>query len=190
MLHCSYTPDCATSYPPGRGMRRPWRLAYDEPVKRGLTIVELLVTLAVFGILASIVATLLPRDGLSVNLAAETMVREIARARFEAVRTNRPTVLLIETADADQSGSYGICVDENADGACGAAERRNFLTVTFGEGDWSRVRLAAASITEIRFDTRGLPVTALQDQTITLSNQAGTIERTIRLNTTGRGAIE
>ena len=55
---------------------------------KGVSILELLVLLAVLGILFAIGAAAIPRDSIEVNQAAERFQRDIERARFNAISAN------------------------------------------------------------------------------------------------------
>lgn len=58
--------------------------------RRGLTLVELLVVIAVAGVLLGIGFIVLPTDRLELNQAVQRFERDIQRARFNAISANAP----------------------------------------------------------------------------------------------------
>nr|WP_253665607.1 GspH/FimT family protein [Thermus scotoductus] len=81
-----------------------------------------------------------------------------------------------------------VFVDRNGNRTYDANEA--IQTVTFGQGDWRRVKLARVSGgTSLVFDTRGIPTDFVQIE-ITLSNRQGTYSRTVQISPQGRSAIQ
>ncbi|WP_448377716.1 GspH/FimT family protein [Fervidobacterium sp.] len=148
----------------------------------GLSLIELVVILAVLGVLLALGAPRLNPDRQAVNQAARGLAEQVVRARLEAIRQNAFVGLLLDPAGA---GRYLVFVDENANGARDAGERV-IQEVRFGQGEWARVRLTAPqSPLVLLFDPRGVPQ-SFAGTTVTLANRAGTYTRTLEISPQGR----
>ncbi len=156
---------------------------------RGLTLLELLVVLAVLGVLLGLGAVNLHPDRFAVNQAARGLAAQITRARLEAIRQNCPVGVFILTAGAGGYAVRGGVWDE-AQNQCVDTV---FQTVRFGEGQLARVRLDAAASTlghfPIFFDPRGVPI-GLVNGTVVLTNTQGTYRKRIVISPQGRARIQ
>lgn len=153
--------------------------------RQGLSLIELLVLLAVLGVVLSLSAGILNPDRQAVNQAAQSLAAQVTRARLEAIRQNAFAGLVFFTTG---NGGYVVFVDRNGNRTYDANEA--IQTVTFGQGDWARVRLAGVSGgTSFTFDTRGVPASFTQIE-ITLSNRQGTYSKTVEISPQGRAAIQ
>lgn len=148
----------------------------------GLSLIELIVLLAVLGVVLSLSAGILNPDRQAVNQAAQSLAAQVTRARLEAIRRNEFVGIQFSAVGA---GKYEVFVDQNRDGTPDEV----IQSVTFGQGDWGRVKLAGVSGgTSLLFDTRGVPVSFVQIE-VTLSNRQGTYSKTVRISPQGRAAI-
>ena len=135
--------------------------------RAGFTMLEVLVAMAMVGILASIGYVSLPRDRFAAREVARVLAADINRARSEAVRLNTNVALQFGGVDC---GDYCLYTDlsrsgtpdANLDGdAAGTTEIGNPMLQrrTIG-GDFPRVVMSASGFgtsSTIWFDVRGLP---------------------------------
>jgi len=148
----------------------------------GLSLIELVVILAVLGVLLALGAPRLNPDRQAVNQAARGLAEQVVRARLEAIRQNAFVGLLLDPGGA---GRYLVFVDENANGTLDTGERV-IQEVRFGQGDWARVRLTdPTSPLVLLFDPRGIPQ-AFAGASITLANRSGTYTRILEISPQGR----
>lgn len=154
--------------------------------KQGITLLELLVLLGVFGILLALGLPLLSPDRLALDQAARSLAAQVTRARLEAIRRNAFVGLHVFT---EGKGGYVIFVDHNGDRHYSAGEE--IQTVRFGEGAWSRVRLDPGQSTlgnlPFLFDPRGIPY-GLGTGTIALAS--GSAIRKVVISQQGRARIQ
>ncbi len=109
-------------------------------LRRGLTLIELVVTLAIGGILMSMAAPALADFWLNHQLreAGNALLAEALYARTEAIKRNVPTRLVISGGD--------LSVRDMSDGAAGVLLRQRRLA----DG------LSASGAAQIDFDSRGI----------------------------------
>lgn len=153
----------------------------------GFSLIELVIVVAIAGILTGVGVVVLRPGRFAVNQAAQTFSSAVTQTRFEAIKSNRTAEMTVST---DGFGSYQICVDENDDGTCDAGEVVEALA--FGTGDYGQVALTASTLSNnrIRFDRRGIPMEAISGKTVTLSQRSGSFDRVIALSSTGRTEIQ
>ncbi|WP_041433756.1 GspH/FimT family protein [Thermus sp. CCB_US3_UF1] len=152
----------------------------------GLSLLELVVVVAVLGILLALGTGFLRSDRIAVNQAAQSLAAQVTRARLEAIRRNEFVVINFSTQGF---GSYTIFVDTNRNTSQDAGEP-TIQTVTFGQGEWARVRLTGVSgSSTLVFDTRGIPP-SLAPVTLTLSDRGGTYTRTVSISAQGRAQVQ
>lgn len=161
----------------------------------GLTLIEIIVVLAVLGILLTIGLGYFNPDRIAVSQASQVLSSQVNRARLEAIRNNTNGGITINTAG---NGSYQIWVLDRT-----TNNRVVLQTLTLGQGDFPRVRCQSATLTasassttncpnagtyDFTFDARGVP----QDQgrlSIVLSNFANNYQRTVCINQQGRSQV-
>lgn len=152
---------------------------------QGFALLELILLLALLGVLLSLGLGYLRSDRLAVNQAARSLVAQVTRARLEAIRWNDFVGIQFLTGGA---GGYVIFLDQNRNRTYDGADTA-IQTITFGQGEWARVRLAALTgPAALVFDPRGIP----QDftgATMTLSDRAGTYTQGVSLSPQGRGSL-
>ena len=150
-----------------------------------MSLIELVIVIAVLGILLAIGTGYLRSDHLAVNQAARSLAAQVTRARLEAIRRNDFVGIQFLTGGA---GGYVVFVDQNRNGTYDTTEA-TIQTVNFGQGDWARVRLTALTgPAALVFDPRGIP----QDftgTTLTLSNRAGTYTKGVFIGPQGRASL-
>lgn len=154
----------------------------------GFTLIELIIVVAVVGILTAVGAVALGAGRFAVNQGAQVVSGAVTKARFEAIRRNRTAQIVFDTTG---TGSYSIAVDEDDDGAFASSEVTE--SQTFGTDNLAKVSLSATTLTNgrIRFDRRGIPMEGgVSGKTITVSQTSGSYSRTIDISATGRASIQ
>lgn len=153
----------------------------------GFSLIELLIALAIAGILLGVGFVVFRPGHFAVNQAAQVVAGAVAKARFDAIKSNRTTQFQVSTAGR---GSYTICVDENGNGTCDTGEIVE--TRGFGTGDLPKATLSATTLNSDRFriDQHGIPLDSVAGKTITITALGGTYSRTISLSATGRATIQ
>lgn len=148
---------------------------------RGLTLIELAITLAVVAVLATLAVPSLGArlDRQRLQGAAESLAADLAEARFEAAR--RGTALFVESADAAEGAAWCWAVATQAGCNCGAPQSCQVHS-TRG-ADYPGVRLKAGL--NARLDPSG---TAQAAQAATLEGSRGDRLR-VELSTLGRPRI-
>jgi len=153
---------------------------------RGLTLIELVIILAILGILLALGTGYLRSDRIAVNQAAQSLAAQVTRARLEAIRRNEFVGIHFSTQGF---GGYVVFVDANRDGTFNTGETV-VQSVSFGQGDWARVRLTAVTgASTLVFDPRGIP-TSFTASTVTLRNRAETYTKTVQISGQGRASVQ
>lgn len=151
--------------------------------QRGFSLIELLLALAIAGVLLGIAAVSISPQRSAVNQASTGLANYIARARFEALKENTNAGIAFSTAG---DGSYELCLDENRDGACDSG--KILETVTFGAGDNARVRLTNATNATIMFDRRGVSLDP--GTVVTLTSRSGSYSRNVTVLASGKAEVQ
>jgi prepilin-type N-terminal cleavage/methylation domain-containing protein len=153
----------------------------------GFSLIELLLALAIAGILLAVGMVTLHPDHFAVNQAAQVVSGAVAKTRFDAIQANRTAQFEVSTAG---HGSFSICVDENDNGTCDTGEIVD--TQTFATDSLPKATLSATTLTNGRFrmDRHGVPLDSVAGRTITITALGGTYARTITLSATGRATIQ
>lgn len=138
----------------------------------GFTLLEILLTLGILGVLSTAGYLLMPRDGLQLREASRILSSDLTRARSEAVRLNANVAIDMESGTS--CGTYCIFVDTNRDGTPDAnfdldpgtpdevpprLVRRDF-DETFPLVDLTSATSAGITTERVWFDVRGLPRTS------------------------------
>lgn len=152
--------------------------------RSGMTMLEIVLVLAIMGILLGAALVILPNDHLQVNQAAQGLAQQFTRARLEAIKNDRFAGITLSTSGA---GSYAVCVAQPSASTCASGDE--IQTVTFGSGATAKVKLASTPFTAFMFDPRGIPVSGTSGS-ITLSNTAGTYQAVIAVTAAGRAAVQ
>ncbi len=133
---------------------------------RGFTIIELVVTLALFGVLMGLAVpsfTIFIQNT-QIRNAAETVLTGITQAKSEAIRRNTPvrfqfvTTLTSSCALSQSSGSWIVSLDDPA-GACEVAPSETTTPRTYrkqsSSDGYPKVTVAATSSSSIVFNGIG-----------------------------------
>lgn len=145
----------------------------------GFTIVELLIVLAIVGILGAIVFTNIPRDHFAVRQAATGLARDVELARFQAISRNTYVIVEIDTDD----NSYVVSERDSA----AVIKRVNFD----GHSRTPNVRVASVDVdaNDIVFDPRGIGI-GLGPQTIILESTISDFTRTVTISQPGKVDVQ
>ena len=146
--------------------------------KRGITLLEMLMVVAVVGVLLSIGPLMLPRDSFAVRQEADSVSRLIEWARFEAVRRNAHVRITVDAANAS------VDVFEFDPFAGTESRIRTHDAGAFG------VDIATVSEYPVAFDTRGLrdPITGFALASVQLAK--GTASRFVCVNAQGKATVQ
>lgn len=158
----------------------------------GLSVIELIVVLAILGILLAVGGGVLNSDRIRVNQAAQVLSADVTRARMEALRRNLPVGLRFDFASG--ANRYEIVADTDQNGL-----DDNDLVISrtqFGAGEWGRVQgsfrqctpadVAAVASAQVVFDARGVYQLATS-RSVQLST--GPYNRFVNINQQGRAQI-
>lgn len=142
--------------------------------RQGVTILELMVVLAIVGILAAIGYSLLPRQGMAVSQGQRILATAIQFARLEAIKQN--TTVEVDLAD----GAHEVVV-RRADDSSVVLRRFAF------DPQGSRVVVKDPPDTGILFNSRGVAAVPLT-RTLRLGI-AGSTDYDVALQISGQGSL-
>jgi type IV fimbrial biogenesis protein FimT len=151
----------------------------------GFTIIELLVTLAVAALLATVAApsfSAFIRDG-RMTSAANSLVVELNTARSESVKRGTRINLSAVSGNTDWSAGWTIYEDSDADGVQDAGE----ANIQVGDGTDAPLTITGDAAF-ISYQPAGTLTVAPATRTLTLceSDRAGETGRQITISATGR----
>jgi prepilin-type N-terminal cleavage/methylation domain-containing protein len=155
----------------------------------GFSVIELLIALAVVGILLTAGLLSLNMSGTSTRQAAEVLAGAANRARFEAVRTNSTSGYEVVAGADGATGSITVCreIDVNAGLSC--ANGVISEVITFDDGALARAVIADPVVTAVYFDRRGV-VRNPALHVITVTDRSGGNARTVTISPTGRAEVD
>ena len=175
-----YSPAAGTPSVPVKPSRLPKPGVRESGLRSevGLTILEMLVAVAVLGVLLSIGPLMLPRDSMAVRQEADSVSRLVEWARFEAVRRNAHVSVRVDAANAS------VEVFEFDPFAGTEARIRTHDVGAFG------VDIATVSEYPVAFDTRGLrdPITGFALASMELAK--GSSARFVCVNAQGKATVQ
>ncbi len=156
----------------------------------GFTLIELILALALMGILLAVGVGRFNLSGSATRQAAEVVSAAVNRARYEAIRTNNTAGLAITAGTGGSSGSLVICrdVDETVTLACSTGSVAE--TIDFDGGELARAVISSPASVTFFFDRRGIlrnPSSA--SQVITIADRSGNNIRTVSVSATGRAEV-
>lgn len=159
----------------------------------GLTFIELLVVVALVGILAGLGLTQLNFVGAATRQAAQVVSANVNRARLEAIRSNGTVgIEIVAASDAFPSGYLRICGVADGANACEAfSDGTSDGTVRFvdmGEGELARARIN--DTTTVLFDRRGVVRNLGNVATVGITGLGGGNGRTLSIEITGRVTVQ
>lgn len=150
----------------------------------GLTTVELLLVVAVLGIIGAIAFVVLPRDRFAVNQAVEGLVADVDLARSTAIRGNQYVRLAVEP---DQNRYRLVQVTWTGSGW---SEVRDLKVVGLSDTRTQTVRIDPSStLNDLFFDPRGNAI-GQGAQTIVLASGSSDFTRTLAISQQGRVALQ
>lgn len=147
--------------------------------RQGFTLLELLVIVAVMGILFGIGFVNLPRDRFAVRQAAEGLARDVQLARFQAISRNTYVRLEIDPA----SDSYVIRERDS-----GTAIKTVQLA---GSSSTPQTEIGSVDVdaNDLVFDPRGIGI-GLGAQRVVISSTASDYTKTVVISQQGKASIE
>lgn len=157
--------------------------------QEGFSLIELIIAMAVMGVLIGVGVSRLNPDGAATRQAAQVVAAAINRARYEAIRTNNTAGFNVLAAAGTQPGSVVICrsVDETVTLSCATGEVAE--TFDLATGDLGRARITSADLT-VFFDRRGIVRNPNSvGQVVTITDRSGGNVRTVTILPTGRTEI-
>lgn len=167
------------------------RRSYRQP---GFSVIELVVVLAILGVLIAIGVGVFNTRNFGVTQAAQILSADVARARLEALKRNVLVGLRFNFTSG--GGQYQVAFDSNDDGTLDNTDTA-ISTVVFGQNELGGVKgefrqctsadAAAVTTATIVFDPRGIYQLATS-RTVQLSNGAG-FKRFVNINQQGRAQI-
>jgi type IV fimbrial biogenesis protein FimT len=170
---------------------------------KGFTLVEMLIVIAMIGIVLGVAATTLLRalPDYRLRSAARELLFDLQKARLEAVKRNRPVLVEFSPQAYDpagERGGYTLCVDIDtpANGVCDPTDpvliRRGMpknVSLTDAPPDGFATSITFAfddPLYRVGFDFRGLPGMA---GSVRLINSKGRT-RTVEVSQVGRVSID
>lgn len=150
---------------------------------KGFSLLEVLLVLAVLGVILALVPPRLNPDGYALNQAARILVEETNRARLEALRQNAFAGLYF---DPQGMGRYLLFLDSD-DSRSYTPGDQVLKAVAFGQdGPLARVRLTTGGT--LLFDPRGIPY-GVPGFDLVLQNRTGSQSLTVRIGPQGRAEV-
>ena len=150
----------------------------------GLTTTELLLVVAVLGIIGAIAFVVLPRDRFAVNQAVEGLVADVDLARASAIRGNQYVRLAIEP---DQN-RYRLV--EVAWTGSGWSELRDLKVVGLSDSRTQTARIDGSSaLNDLFFDPRGNAI-GQGTQTIVIASGSSDFTRIVAISQQGRVSLQ
>jgi type IV fimbrial biogenesis protein FimT len=153
---------------------------------RGVTLLELLLVIAIVGILGAAGFAAVPRDRFAVNQAAEGLARSFNLARLEAVRRNEFVGLYLESAAA--GNGYALFVDANGNGQYDAGEQI-IKRVRFAGGAVKIASVGASPTRSLVFDPRGMTF-GIFTGTVEFANLSTSYSRKVIVSQQGRARLQ
>ncbi len=162
------------------------------PRSKGFTLVELMIAIAILGIIASIAAPAMGKFIIQqrVSSQANEMMLSLAFARSEAIKRNA-SIAVIPATNASTGWSDGWCVGPTAIDSCTHAEVLRIFSAA------SNVTIAsnylATGATRLSFQRDGTACTTCADVPISITSEkleaAGDLARCISVNRQGRSVV-
>lgn len=153
-----------------------------------MSLVELLIVLAIAGILIGIGAVQLNPAGSAVSQAAEVVAGAANRARFEAVKTNSTSGFEVVAGAGGSSGSITICREIDVTVGLACSNGNVTEVITFDSGALARALISSPATTSIYFDRRGV-VRNPALHTIEVTDRSGGNALTVTISPTGSAEV-
>lgn len=156
--------------------------------RSGLTVIELIIAVAIAGVLLAVGAAQLNMSGSATRQAAEVVAGAATRARFEAVKTNSTSGLEIVAGSDGSSGSITICRQIDVSIGLSCANGVTSEVITFDGSSLARALISSPDSVGVYFDRRGV-VRNPALHVITVTDRSGQNERTVSIAPTGRTEV-
>lgn len=141
----------------GTSVKKPTLVICREPTVKsgtGLTIVELVIVVAIAGVILAVGLVLFPRDGFALSQAAEGLVSDTKLARFEAISRASYVRLAIEPNE----NRYRL-LEVEWDAANSTWVTNNVIkAVRLGDSRTERIAISTDDDNDLMFDPRGNPI--------------------------------
>lgn len=154
-----------------------------------MTVIELIIVVAVAGILMAVGFVSLNPSGSATRQAAEVVAGAANRARFEAVKTNSTSGLVIVAGGDGSTGSITICREIDVGAGLSCANGVVTEVISFDDGALARAVIADPATTAVYFDRRGV-VRNPALHVITITDRSGANARTVTITPTGRAEVD
>ena len=148
------------------------------------TVLELVIVLAVVGILGTVGFVLMDASRFATTQAANGLVNSVRRVRFEAIKENRTAYMTVN------GSGYAIWVDRSNSGYPPDAGE-TVADVQFGEGSLQGVFIESSNVSTVAFDRRGIPLVGeTTPGTIVVSSTRSDFSRTIDISAIGTAEVQ
>ncbi len=149
---------------------------------------EILVVIAIMGILLKIGTGYIRSDRIAVGHAATLLVAQVNRARLEAIKANTFAGITITTSG---NGGYVLWVDQNNNRTYNQGTDTALQTYSFGTGDLAQAKRSSttsSTLSEFVFDSRGIPQNGSAGYVV-IDNLANNYRKVVCVTAQGRTAI-
>lgn len=155
----------------------------------GLSVIELIIVMAVAGVLLGAAAVFINPSGTVTRQAAEVIAGAANRARFEAVKTNSTSGFVVQAGSGGSTGSITICREIDVALGLSCANGVTTEVITFDDGALARAMITDPASTAVYFDRRGV-VRNPALHVITVTDRSGNNSRTVTISPTGRAEVD
>lgn len=159
--------------------------------RSGITLLELIIAVAMIGILVAVAATSLNFAGVATRQASQAITSATNAARLTAVRSNETIGLTFVPSAGSTTAALRVCrnVDTAAAPlACPTGAASSETVLDFGVGELQRIRMTVNNANDpstVFFDRRGVLRNPAQF-TVEITDASGGNARTLDLLATGR----
>ncbi len=155
----------------------------------GFSVLELVIIVAVAGILMAVGYVRLNSAGTATRQAAEVLAGAANRARFEAVKTNSTSGYVVVAGTGGSTGSITICREIDVTAGLSCANGVVTEVITFDSGALAKAVISDPAVTSVYFDRRGV-VRNPSLHVITVTDRTGGNAHTVSITPTGRAEVD
>lgn len=148
---------------------------------KGFSLLELIIVIAILGILSTVGLLTIRRDTPQVRQAASIIAADLMRARTEAIRLNTPVTFKVN-AGAD---SYSMFADSDCDGTADTGTTNIAERTTTGDFPLADVETTLTNA-RICFDVRGLPRNNATGSISVTSRQVSSTRLSVNISSQGQ----